>query len=105
MQIADSNGVTSSLPSNSELQEIIKKMYVDNADNLDEITTIKIPNQVSIGMLYSVETKKFLMQLCGVLRLARSQLDVANLLHGDSVRYEKQSKALQSMIFLHKVCI
>lgn len=61
MQIAASNGVTSSLPSNSELQEIIKKMYVDNADNLDEITTIKIPNQVSIGVLYNIEAQKFLM--------------------------------------------
>ena len=39
-----------------------------------------------------------------VIYIARSQLDVANFLHGDSVRYEKQSKALQSMIFLHKVC-
>lgn len=49
--IAPSNEAT--LPSNSELQETIKKMYVENADNLDEITTIKIPNQVSIGMLCS----------------------------------------------------
>jgi len=40
----------SSLPDNAELQEIIKKMYADNSDNLDEITVIKIPNQVSIGM-------------------------------------------------------
>ena len=46
--VAASNGMT--FPSNSELQAVIKKMYADNADNLDEITTIKISNQVSIGM-------------------------------------------------------
>ena len=41
---------TSPLPSNSELQEIIKKMYEENGDNLKEITTIEISKQVSIGM-------------------------------------------------------
>ena len=96
---AASNGTPSSLPDNAELQEIIKKMYASNSTNLDEITTIKIPNQVSIGIaICDLSTS------CDCLLLARSQLDNANLLHGDSVRYEKQSKSLQSMIFLHKVC-
>ena len=49
MCIADGKA-TSPLPSNSELQEIIKKMYEDNGDNLKEITTIEISKQVSIGM-------------------------------------------------------
>jgi len=44
------------------------------------------------------------MSIVIVYILVQSQLDRANLLHGDSVRYEKQSKSLQSMIFLHKVC-
>jgi len=39
------------------------------------------------------------------ISVARSQLDVANLLHGDSIRYEKQNKSLQSMGCLHKVCL
>ena len=49
LSTAASNGGRSSLPSDSELQEIIKKMYVENADNMDEITAIKIANQASIG--------------------------------------------------------
>lgn len=46
---AASNETPLSLPDNAELQEIIKTMYADSSANLDEITTIKIPNQVSIG--------------------------------------------------------
>ena len=49
---AASNGTA--LPSNSELQEVIKKMYAENADSLDEITTIKISNQVSIGIWHTI---------------------------------------------------
>ena len=50
--VAASNGTA--FPSNPELQEVIKKMYAENADNLDEITTIKISNQVSIGTAYCI---------------------------------------------------
>ena len=47
--LGDSSGETS-LPSTSELKEIIRKMYADNTDNIDEILTIKVPQQVSVGM-------------------------------------------------------
>ena len=54
--------------------------------------------------VYICMYKYICKRMLSPLYIARSQLDVANFLHGDSVRYEKQSKALQSMIFLHKVC-
>ena len=54
--IAGSNGTA--FPSNSELQEVIKKMYAENADSLDEITTIKISNQVSIGIWHTIYSTK-----------------------------------------------
>lgn len=47
--LGDGGGGTS-LPSTSKLKDLIRKMYADNTDSIDEILTIKIPHQVSVGM-------------------------------------------------------
>jgi len=110
--LGDSSGSTSSSKT-SELKGVIRKMYAENTDNIDEILTIKVPHQVSIGiillyiviaLLYSNILAYLLFNLQVLMQfVARSQLDIANLLHGDSIRYEKQNKSLQSIAYLHKV--
>ena len=81
-------------------------MYADNTDSIDEILTIKIPHQVSVGMECCTTFQQFIISVLKFyISVARSQLDVANLLHGDSIRYEKQNKSLQSMGCLHKVVL